>query len=213
MERYKICPSCGEKNSPALFECQKCEADLSRVRVTSDEDEQIKKEQAAPKPEKAEQVAVPADKAVRVCECGEKNPPNARKCQKCGEDISDILPTEDTGTEVREACNELPILQSCDGKFAYELKVGDVVVGREATMSSYLSAKAFVSRKQCRISYNGKAVHIENLSKTNFTYVNNEKISGKVRLFDGDEIEFGGLSNNGYQSNAAYFVLRLPKCT
>ena len=30
---------------------------------------------------------------MKVCDCGEQNPPQARKCQACGEDISDIIAT------------------------------------------------------------------------------------------------------------------------
>ena len=49
---------------------------------------------------------------VRICDCGAQNPPQARKCKVCGEDISDIMPTTVVAEEKKA--------------FAYELKaVGD----------------------------------------------------------------------------------------
>lgn len=48
--------------------------------------------------------------------------------------------------------------------------------------------------------------YIENMSNTNFTYVNNKKILGKTKFQDGDEVGLGGTNINGKrQEQAAYF--------
>ncbi|MGN1108725.1 MAG: FHA domain-containing protein [Oscillospiraceae bacterium] len=49
-----------------------------------------------------------------------------------------------------------------------------------------------------------------NLSTTNFTYVNNVRISSRQELHDGDEIGLGGNSAEGTrQEGAAYFTVRI----
>ena len=54
---------------------------------------------------------------------------------------------------------------------------------------------------------------IENLSNTNFTYVNNKKIMEKTKLTDGDEIGLGGTNlNHKRQEQAAYFQVRIGQC-
>ena len=52
-------------------------------------------------------------------------------------------------------------------------------------------------------------IYIENLSNTNFTFVNNQKIAEKTELHVDDEIGLGGNETNGSrQSGAAYLILR-----
>ena len=33
LEKYKICPACGEHNAPNLLECRKCETDLTGIKI------------------------------------------------------------------------------------------------------------------------------------------------------------------------------------
>ncbi len=203
MEKYKICPSCQTKNDPTLFECLNCEADLTAVRVT---DEETEKNCTQMKPVVGE---VPY---IRLCECGNKNPSNARKCTACGEDISDITPTTDTITE--ECQDELHfVLSSLDGKYAYEVVDKEIVIGRENIMNQYLAAKSFVSRAHATINIKENSLFITNLSNTNCTYVNNTKITTETELQDGDELGLGGMVINGNrQENAAYFLVRIGQC-
>ena len=204
MEKYKICPSCKEKNPPALFECMNCEADLTGVKITDEETERMIAENAAEQTKDTK-------KMVRICECGTKNPPNARKCSFCNEDISDITPTPDDEEEKTEAVTF--VLSSLDGKFAYKVTTDDITIGRENTMSEYLSVKSYVSRSHARITKVNDELFIENLSNTNFTYVNNKKITEKTKLQDGDEIGLGGTNINGKcQEQAAYFLVRIGQC-
>ena len=205
MEKYKICPSCKTKNPPALFECMSCEADLTGVKITDEETEKMMAENAA-----AQAEASPK-KMVRVCECGEKNAPNARKCSSCNEDISDITPTPDNEEAKEETISF--VLSSLDGQFAYKVTTDDVTIGRENTMSEYLAVKSYVSRSHARVTKENNELFIENMSNTNFTYVNNKKIIEKTKLQDGDEVGLGGTNLNGKcQEQAAYFLVRIGQC-
>lgn len=202
MEKYKICPSCHEKNEPTLLECIYCEADLTRVKITDEESERMQENNSIAEQQTAE--------LVRLCECGAKNPPNARKCSSCGEDISDITPTPDTAEKPAETTF---VLSSTDGQYAYKMTSDEIIIGRENIMSDYLSVKSYVSRSHARLSIINGELFIENMSNTNFTYVNNQKITEKTRLNDGDEIGLGGTNINGKsQSMAAYFLVRIGQC-
>ena len=205
MEKYKICPSCMTKNPPALFECMNCEADLTGIKITDEGTEKMIADNAI------EQSETVSNKMVRVCECGAKNAPNARKCSSCDEDISDITPTPDTEDETKEERSF--VLSSLDGRYAYTITADDVTIGRESTMSEYLSVKSYVSRSHARVTKENNELYIENLSNTNFTYVNNKKITEKTVLQDGDEIGLGGTNINGRcQEQAAYFLVRIGQC-
>lgn len=208
MSKYKICPSCKTKNDPTLLECLNCEADLTRVKITDEETEKMLQENAAAPaaPEKT--------KMVRVCDCGAKNPPNARKCGSCGEDISDITPTSDSAADTEPAPDRPTyIFSSLDGQYAHRLTVEDAVVGREHLMSEYLASKSYVSRSHARLTVENGNLYIENLSRTNYTFVNNKKIQVRTRLEDGDELGLGGTNINGEcQAEAAYFLVRIEPC-
>lgn len=205
MEKYKICPSCNTKNPPALFECMSCEADLTRVKITDEETERMILENAVTQAE-----SVPK-KMVRVCECGTKNAPNARKCSTCNEDISDIIPTADTEEEKTEAITF--VFSSLDGQYAFKITSNQITIGRENTMGEYLSTKSYVSRSHAVVTIVNNELYIENLSNTNFTYVNNKKITKKTKLNDGDEIGLGGTNLNcKCQEQAAYFLVRIGQC-
>lgn len=205
MEKYKVCPSCKTKNPPALFECMNCEADLTGVKITDEETERMMAENAASQNETQAKT-----KMVRVCECGQKNAPNARKCSSCNEDISDITPTAD----IEEAKVETTfVLSSLDGQYAYKLVSDEITIGRENTMSDYLATKSYVSRSHAKIIKASEELFVENLSNTNFTYVNNKKITDKTKLQDGDELGLGGTNLNGKcQEQAAYFLVRIGQC-
>ena len=209
MKKYKICPSCHTKNAPSLIECISCEADLTRVRITDEENERLAEEKEA-----SEVPASELPQLSRVCDCGEKNPPNARKCKACGEDISDVAPTAHAQVSEADGDKRLHILSSLDGKYAYKVTADEVTVGRECTMNEYLSEKSYVSRIHARLTVREGELYIENLSGTNFTFVNNKKITSVTRLQCGDEIGLGGKSINGKrQDSAAYFLVREEQCT
>ena len=89
----------------------------------------------------------------------------------------------------------------------YPIPQGTAVIGREHEMREYLSEKSYVSRAHAKVMLNEEGLFIENLSRTNYTYVNNIRIcDGKVPLKNQDEVSLGGISLNGTrQEQAAYF--------
>ena len=208
LAKFKICPECGKHNPPGLIECRYCEADLTGVRVVDHEDESSPLQTAlgaSPKPS-----SPLTEKAlVRICECGEHNPPQARKCRACGEDITDIMPTE---VEVQSCAMLSYELRSADGMFSMVIDEPQIVIGRDAALKEYLAEKVYVSRRHARLTIDGDKVLIENLSGTNRTFVNNAEISGEAPtvLTDGDEIGLGGkVVGDSRQDKAAYFVFKV----
>lgn len=209
MEKYKICPVCGTHNNPLFLECSDCETDLQNVPVV---DEAM--EQNASQPNAKGQDTPSCSPMVRVCDsCGAKNPVQARRCSSCGEDISMVIPTPDAAPAVLQY-----MLSSLDGLYAYEVNEGTTVIGREHKMREYLSSKPYVSRRHAELVLNlaEGTLTIQNCNTTNYTFVNNEMLSGDtyVELKDGDEIGLGGNVQNGSrQEEAAYFTVRIGSCT
>lgn len=203
MEKYKVCPYCGKHNFPKMLECIQCETDLSNIRVVDKKTENKIVESTE---------NVMSGHMIRLCECGYKNAVNTRKCGRCGEDISDVVPTE----EMQEAETVLQcVLASVDGEYAYKIVEKSIYIGRESGMSEYLSNKLYVSRQHAELIRDNNRFYIRNISQTNFTYVNNVKIFHEIfELHDGDEIGLGGNSINGSrQQDAAYFQVRIGSCT
>lgn len=198
MEKFKICPVCGMHNKPNMIECIGCETDLTSVKATDEATEQAKITAQENTSENVE------EKYVRVCDCGCINSATAKKCVECGEDISDIAPTLQSENNT---CKY--VMTSLDGEYAYEIKDGTAILGRENEMKEYLADKAYVSRQHAKIMKDDDKVYIENLSNTNFTFINNQKIAEKTELHVDDEIGLGGNETNGSrQSGAAYLILR-----
>lgn len=198
MEKFKICPVCGMHNKPNMIECIGCETDLTSVRATDEATEQAKITAQENTSKNVE------EKYVRVCDCGCINSATAKKCVECGEDISDIAPILQSENNT---CKY--VMTSLDGEYAYEIKDGTAILGRENEMKEYLADKAYVSRQHAKIMKDDNKVYIENLSNTNFTFVNNQKIAEKTELHVDDEIGLGGNETNGSrQSGAAYLILR-----
>lgn len=203
MEKFKVCPYCGKHNPPRMLECIQCETDLSNVRVIDENIEQKKEEKSAP-----ESATV---RMVRVCDCGHHNPVNARRCENCGEDISDIIPGEERGATQESL---LCALVSLDEKYSYKIAASPVCIGREAEMKEYLASKPYVSRRHAELIVEEGCFYIRNMSGTNYTYVNNIRIPQEnYELHDGDEIGLGGNMQNGSRQNeAAYFTVRIRTC-
>lgn len=203
MEKYKVCPACGTHNDPIMLECVDCGSDLSGVAVVDEKTELKQKESVAEPVGQQKQL-------IRLCECGTKNQVQARKCTNCGEDISDIVPTEDVTEEKLRF-----VLATLDGEYAFEVEQQLTIIGRECEMKDYLERKPYVSRKHAELIIDDDKLFIKNLSGTNFTYVNNEKIPANenTELHDGDEVGLGGIEKNGSrQSEAAYFMVRIGTC-
>ncbi len=198
MEKFKICPVCGMRNKPNMIECLGCETDLTSVKATDEETEKAKSDVQERKMSK------PQEEYVRICDCGAVNSATAKKCAECGEDISDIAPTLN---EQRSNCAF--VMASVDGTYVFEIKEGEVVIGREHEMKEYLTSKPYVSRQHAKLIKEADKMFIENLSGTNYTFVNNQRIAERTELKPDDEVGLGGNEVNGKrQDEAAYLVLR-----
>ena len=195
MEKYKVCPSCGEHNNPIFIECSNCGTDLMSVKVVDEATENIVYE------------PVTETEMVKICECGAENPPAARKCCSCDEDISDILPT----SKAQNCCKQY-VLAEVSGEYTYDVpNNSEIIIGRENVLKEFISDKSYVSRSHAKLVSEGEELYITNLSGTNFTYVNNEKISNNTPtlLKANDEIGLGGCINNGSRQDlAVYLVVR-----
>lgn len=211
MDKYKICPSCGHENAPNEVECVECGTDLMSVPVI-DADKIVQDNGPVQTVVPALDVDVESSfdtsaappRYIRRCTCGANNPPNARECSACGEDISVILPILKTDSvEMHFTLNEV------GGDYTFCVPCGCVVVGREHAMRECLSGKHFVSRIHAKLTVEDGALYVENLSSTNYTFINNIKVpSGRSRLEVGDELAFGGIAVNGLrQDDAAYFIV------
>lgn len=198
MEKFKICPVCGMRNKPNMIECLGCETDLTSVKATDEETEKAKSDV------QESEVSKPQEEYVRICDCGAVNSATAKKCVECGEDISDIAPTLN---EQRSECAF--VMASVDGTYVFEIKDGEALIGREHEMKEYLMSKPYVSRQHAKLIKEADKVFIENLSGTNYTFVNNQRIVERIELKLDDEIGLGGNEVNGKrQDEAAYLVLR-----
>lgn len=202
-EAYKICPFCGAHNPPHLLECRQCETDLTGVRIMDSRAESGPEEEGTREEGLGE---AESPRLVRICECGAQNPPQARKCAVCGEDISDILPTAVPAES--DGCRTAYVLQAVGDVFSVILDEPDTVIGREACLCEYLENRLYVSRRHARLTISGGKVFLENLSTTNRTFLNNVPAGDEpAELHDGDEIGLGGLVIDGRrQEDAVYFV-------
>lgn len=195
MEKYKVCPGCGEHNNPIFIECQNCGTDLMSVKVVDEATEKIVYENIS-EPE-----------MVKICECGAENPAAARKCGSCGEDISDILPIPKTVNYCKQY-----VLSEISGTYTYDVPNNfEIIIGRDNVLKEFIYDKSYVSRSHAKIISKYGNLYISNLSGTNFTYVNNKKISNDTPtlLKVDDEIGLGGCVSNGHRQDlAVYLVVR-----
>ncbi|MBE5837975.1 FHA domain-containing protein [Butyrivibrio sp.] len=223
MAKYRICPNCGAKNRPSLLFCEKCGSDSLEYEKIIDDSVEAKVADLSHETTATNDVSN-AVKMVRICDCGTHNPVNVRKCSNCGEDISFITPVnelEQSGNQSSSVVSQEQgeevrfILSTLDGEYAYEITENITVVGRECSMNQYLASKKYVSRRHAELLRENGKVYIKNLSSTNYTYVNNEKIEDQkyVELKDGDELGLGGkVVNDERQNDAAYFMVRVGTC-
>ncbi|MBC6904402.1 FHA domain-containing protein [Saccharophagus sp. K07] len=70
---------------------------------------------------------------------------------------------------------------------------GEMLVGREADCAITLKS-GHVSRYHAKINVSPNGVYIEDLHSTNGTFVNGQKIKGRIRLSVGDEVAFDDIS-------------------
>ena len=191
--KFKICPDCEKHNPPSRLQCQKCEMDLSSVKIVDETSLQNNTNTALP------------NEPTKQCDCGTTNLSQARKCSSCGEDISDIRPVISQPVNAEKRF----FLHSINDNYSFTLEKTVTIIGREAEMKDYLSVKSYVSRQHAKFTIANDDIYVSNMSATNRTFVNNFPIPSNVPtlLKNGDEIGIGGkLVNGNRQSEAAYFT-------
>ena len=205
VEKFKICPVCNTSNPPYVLECTECGNDLLGVRIV--DETYLEKQKDTPTAQTIKE-DVKTEDLVRICECGAENEVSARKCAVCGEDISDILPT----ARKKETQTSKYSLVSFDNHIKLDLSCpGEHIIGRENELSDYLESKTYVSRRHAKLTVTTEGIFIENLSKSNGTYINNVKMDEGIayKLCCGDKLGLGGFeSKNGRQDLAAYFEIK-----
>lgn len=206
LAKFKICPACEEHNPPSLLECQKCEADLTSVKIV---DGILLQNRTNTSANKEANTSGSCSELVKQCDCGMLNPPQARKCSSCNEDISDIRPA---ALQPTNKISRFFLRAIIDEDYSFELEKAVTIIGREANMKDYLAVKSYVSRQHAKFTIVNGDIYLEDLSTTNHTFVNNLLIASNVPtlLKNGDEIGVGGkLINDNRQQEAAYFIFEI----
>ena len=84
-----------------------------------------------------------------------------------------------------------------------------VVIQDEGTFNTEMDIWWFAHTEGV-ITVSEDGVYLEDLNNTNYTFVNNTRATGRVKLANGDELSLGGMTIGGNrQSNAAYFKLEI----
>lgn len=122
----------------------------------------------------------------------------------------EVIPA-DRPTVINDAVHKSSVtvrLTSLDRSYTLELSEGVTLLGRSETGGEYLATKPYVSRTHCSITVSEEGALLEELSNTNYTFVNNQRVMGKVLLKNGDMLSLGGLTVGGNrQVHAAYFTV------
>ena len=201
MNKYKICPVCKTKNNPSFLECSNCGNDIMGVRIVDDSNATVGSCEISGGDCHGNEVL------VRICECGYENTFSARKCARCGEDISDIIPCKQSSVLSEKNYT----ISSLDGLSVLDLECpSEHIIGRENELADYLKSKTFVSRKHALLTVTTEGLFLQNLSSANGTFVNNEKLddNNAYSLCEGDEIGLGGFEDkSGRQDLAAYYIV------
>lgn len=198
MKKYKICPDCGEKNDPELIRCDACGADITFINATDDETEA----KAAENVQSEETVSETVSELVRICSCGFANPAAARKCQKCGEYIADVMPSP-----LESEKNYALVL--ADGSL-WPLTKPETVIGRDNDLSEKLCSNIYVSRSHCKIIVKDNKLYIQDMGSTNGTCVNCSKICDITELKNGDRVALAHVpSGEEFQQTAFYFEVKI----
>ncbi len=149
------------------------------------------------------------DKCKTCPICRQQNPPMLLECSNCEADLSSVpIRSREAERPESSTCWQL---ESLDGKYRFLIREEEMIIGRNAAMQEYLQEKSYVSRIHARLTFRSGQLIIENLSSTNFTYINNNKISdGEMMVLQaGDEIGLGGMmKEGGRQAEAAYFCVK-----
>ena len=147
---------------------------------------------------------------IRVCEnCNHRNNINNLECEKCGFDLSFVIPideselekqVETTPTSSDTCLSPTPsessnlILVSADGQLTIPIS-NELVIGRDGVNGAYFEKSNFVSRKHAIFYIEIGEVLIFDAS-TNGTFVNDKRLPKltKTPIHNSDKITFADLT-------------------
>jgi pSer/pThr/pTyr-binding forkhead associated (FHA) protein len=87
-------------------------------------------------------------------------------------------------------CVRLIVMQGPNVGHEYLLPGDESTIGR-STSNSIVLPFAEISRKHARVWQEEESTFLEDLGSTNGTFVNDTRLTGRVALYDGDEIQIG----------------------
>ena len=155
---------------------------------------------------------------IRVCEnCKHPNDINNLECEKCGFDLSFVIPideselenqaevlsnTTETDTPNSDNCENCNLcLISADGKLTIPIQ-NELVIGRDGVNGEYFEKSNYVSRKHA-IFYveNGEVLVFD--ASTNGTFLNDKRLPKltKAPVHSNDKITFADVSFEVHYAN------------
>ena len=209
------CPACGAAAVAGEAFCADCGASLAPAPPTP---EPVAEPEPAAAPEpvvedvptepepEPEPVSVPTPSpiALPVCPaCGAEVEFGDAYCSACGSSLQAAPDTTAPAETPVSPGVAGPRLVVVDSGAEIPLPAGDeILVGREDPVSGIFpnidltphgGEEGGVSRRHARIILEGTGYSVEDLNSTNYTFVNKQKLTPKVRqpLADGDQIRFG----------------------
>ena len=147
---------------------------------------------------------------IRVCDnCGYHNSIENLECEKCGFDLSFVIPVDEKDVldssfsdnhlednssmmELEDRCDscEERLLISSDQKTIIPIYDG-MIIGRDSVSPGPLETSTFVSRRHASFSFDRDSVLITDAS-TNGTFINGKRLEKlqPTAIHDGDTIRF-----------------------
>jgi hypothetical protein len=209
------CPQCGTENLDGALFCDECGASLAQPSVTESSAAPAEASTAAPAEAPAPTPAVsPAVGVVECPSCHHENPADARFCENCGAALAPAPPPPPPTPEVApqpEAAPPAPpaavpiAALALEGGLELPLDFsskGEVLIGRadpvsrvfpDVDLTPHGGYDAGVSRRHCRLTFQGGQFFVEDLGSTNGTKVNGQVIppNQPCPIKDGDILELG----------------------
>jgi uncharacterized OB-fold protein len=188
-----VCPVCGTQATPGDAFCDCCGAALGPTTPSS-----------AP----AETELAQGPQAAATCsQCGAQLEPDSNFCDRCGTPVragaaQEAVPPAATAPLATASIEGHLVVEDSGVTLPFPTGRTEVVIGREDPISGIFpdidltphgGDEAGVSRQHARIFVQGAQVRIEDLNSTNYTYVNQNRLTpGQPHpLNSGDEIRLG----------------------
>jgi uncharacterized OB-fold protein len=180
------CPVCGAEVTPGDEFCGDCGASLAPAPAEAEAAAPVV-EAPAPPPAEAEP-APPPPPAPEVAPA----PPPPAEAEPAPPPVA--VPTGQPYLVVVDSGAHIPLPAGAEINIGREDPVSDIYP--EVDLTPHGGEEGGVSRLHTKITVEGDKFFVEDLDSTNFTFVNKQKLTPKVRqpLSDGDEVRCGRVS-------------------